>query len=172
MAGAGLGSMTVFDYAFLVVLVLSVCLGLWRGLVSEILALVAWSVAFVLARMFVQDLVPLIAHWVEAPWLRSAIAFGSIFIVTLLVLGLIRVALRSLLTAVGLAPLDRLLGAGFGVVRALLLAFLVVAVAGMTALPRQPWWREAAFAEPLETAVIAAKPWMPKDLAERIKYRY
>jgi membrane protein required for colicin V production len=33
------------------------------------------------------------------------------------------------------------------------------------------WWREAMLAHPLETAVIAAKPWLPAEVAKRIRYR-
>ncbi|MCF8177256.1 MAG: CvpA family protein, partial [Sulfuritalea sp.] len=42
--------MTAFDYAVLTVIAASVLLGLWRGVVSEILALAAWVVAFLVAR--------------------------------------------------------------------------------------------------------------------------
>jgi len=37
--------MTVFDYVFLGVLALSAVVGMWRGLVSEVIALLAWAVA-------------------------------------------------------------------------------------------------------------------------------
>jgi len=40
----------------------------------------------------------------------------------------------------------------------------------MTSLPRQVWWKEASLAAPLETAVLAAKPWLPADLAKRIRF--
>jgi membrane protein required for colicin V production len=76
-----------------------------------------------------------------------------------------------LLSAVGLAPLDRLLGAVFGVARGVLVAWVAVLLSGLTALPQQQWWRQALLAPPFETAVLAAKPWLPADLAKRIRYR-
>jgi membrane protein required for colicin V production len=45
-----------------------------------------------------------------------------------------------------------------------------VFAAGMTTVPREPFWRQAALTAPLETAVIAAKPYLPPALAERLKY--
>ena len=42
--------MTAFDYAVLAVIAASALLGLWRGVVGEVLALAAWVVAFFVAR--------------------------------------------------------------------------------------------------------------------------
>jgi membrane protein required for colicin V production len=44
-------------------------------------------------------------------------------------------------------------------------------VAGMTPLPKADWWRDSTLALPLETAVIAAKPWLPAEAAKRIRFR-
>ena len=43
--------MNWFDYSILAILALSVLVGLWRGFVSEVLALVCWVLAFWLAWM-------------------------------------------------------------------------------------------------------------------------
>jgi membrane protein required for colicin V production len=40
----------------------------------------------------------------------------------------------------------------------------------MTALPKEKWWSEAYFSAPLETAVLASKPWLPSDVAKRIRF--
>ena len=52
-------------------------------------------------------------------------------------------------------------------------AIIVVAVliGGLTMLPQQAWWRQAWLAPPLETAVLASKPWLPAAVAKRIRYR-
>ena len=162
--------MTGFDYAFLGLLALSVLLGLWRGLVSEVFALLGWVVAIAVAWQAAPVLAPHLAGTVQSAWLRWPLAFLAVFIVLLVVLALLRWLLRSLLDVSGLSPVDRFLGGCFGTVRALVLAMLVVAGAGMSSLPRESWWREAVFAPPLETAVIAAKPLLPKELGQRIKY--
>jgi membrane protein required for colicin V production len=47
---------------------------------------------------------------------------------------------------------------------------VAVLAAGMTTLPREPVWREAALTGPLETAVIAAKPYLPRAVADRVKF--
>jgi membrane protein required for colicin V production len=62
-------------------------------------------------------------------------------------------------------------GALFGLVRGGLIVFVGVMLAGLTSIPKEPFWREAALSGPVETAVLAAKPALPKDLAQRIRYR-
>ena len=47
---------------------------------------------------------------------------------------------------------------------------VLVGLGGMTSAPTQAWWRQATLAAPLETAVMATKPWLPDDLAKRIRF--
>ena len=163
--------MNAFDYAVLTVILASVLLGLWRGVVSEILALAAWVVAFLVARLVAVGVANALTGQIAEPGLRLAVAYVLVFVSVLLIFGIARVLISLLLKAVGLGVLDRLLGAAFGVLRGILVVLEVVLVAGMTPLPKAEWWREATLAPPLETAVIATKPWLPADAAKRIRYR-
>jgi len=47
----------------------------------------------------------------------------------------------------------------------------LVVVGGMTMAAQQKWWVEAYFSAPLETAVMAGKPWLPQEIAKRIRFR-
>ena len=163
--------MTVFDYAVLAGMALSVALGIWRGVVSEVLALVAWVLAVVLGRMLASSLAPELGHWIREPGLQYLAAFAVIAVAVLLLVSIVRFLLSSLLRAVGLGLIDRFLGAIFGVARGALIVLALVAAGGLTTFPKQAWWRDAMLAPPLETAVVALKPWMPQQWASRIRYR-
>ena len=89
----------------------------------------------------------------------------------LFLLALVRLAIRNLLSALGLSPTDRALGFIFGAARGLLIVVLLIAVGGMTELPKEAWWRNAYLAAPLETLVLASKPWLPLEMSKRIHYR-
>jgi membrane protein required for colicin V production len=162
---------TAFDYAVVAVTAASALLGLWRGVVSEILALVAWVAAFLAARAWAESLGQHLSGLLAEPPLRYALAFAIVLVSVLIVFAVGRLLMKLLLRAVGLGLLDRILGAGFGVVRGLLVVFVAVLLAGMTMLPRATWWHDAMFAPPLETAAIATKPWLPAEMAKRIHYR-
>ncbi len=163
--------MTGFDYAVLAVIALSSLLGLWRGVASEILGLAAWVAAFFAARAWAPVAADALAAWLAEPAARAAAGFVAVFVATLLVFAVARFLLSRLLRAVGLGLVDRFLGALFGILRGVLMALAGVLVCGLTDLPRHTWWREAWLAPPLETAVLAARPWLPRTVAQRIRYR-
>lgn len=163
--------MTPFDYGVLMVLAVSVLLGLWRGVVSELLSLVAWVLAFIAARTWASMVSGMLIGSIADPALRQGAAFVLVFILVLVAMALARFLVRELLRAIGLGFVDRILGATFGIARGMLLVLVGVLLAGLTALPRQSWWREASFSPPLETAVLASRPWLPPELAKRIHYR-
>ncbi len=164
--------MTAFDYVIITIIAASVMLGIWRGVVGEIIALLAWVVAFFAARLFGEEVAGrLLNRAIADPVMQLVAAWVAIFIVVLMLMALLRLAIRGLLKALGLSPMDRFLGMFFGVARGLLIVLLLVALAGMTMVPKEKWWVEAMLSAPLETAVIAAKPWMPQEVAKRIRFR-
>ena len=163
--------MTAFDYAVLTVLSASVLVGLWRGVVSEILALAAWVVAYFVARAEAAEVAGWLTGQITEPGMRLATAYVLVFAGVLLVFAIARMLISLMLKAVGLGLLDRLLGATFGVLRGILVVLMTVMVAGMTPLPKADWWHDSMLAPPLETAVIAAKPWLPAEAAKRIRFR-
>lgn len=162
--------MTLFDYLVLGIIGISLVIGVWRGVVSELLALAAWVVAFIAAREYATSLAPRLVKWIADQNLGLVVAYAGIFIAVLLVFALLRFCISLMMSAVGLGLLDRLLGACFGALRGALIVLVAVMLAGLTSLPKQPYWRDAVLAPPLETVVIAAKRWLPADVAERIKF--
>ena len=143
----------------------------WRGVVGEVLALAAWVVAFFVARAEALEVAGWLAGRIAEPGMRLAAAYVLIFVGVLLIFALARRLISLMLKAVGLGLLDRLLGGAFGVLRGILVVLVAVLVAGMTPLPRSEEWRDAVLAPPLETVVIAAKPWLPAEAAKRIRFR-
>jgi membrane protein required for colicin V production len=162
---------TIFDYAVLAIVAASSLLGLWRGVIAEVLALAAWVAAFMAARAWGAEAATYFDGVVAEPALRYAAGFVAVLLFVLVTFAVARLVLSMILKAAGLALVDRLLGAGFGILRGVLIVLVGVLLAGMTALPKSQWWRNAWLAPPLETAVIAAKPWLPGEVAKRIHYR-
>ena len=162
--------MTAFDYVIIVIMVASVALGIWRGVVGEIIALVAWVLAFFAAKWWGTEIAGVFYNGIADPALRICAAWVSIFVAVLVLMALLRLAVRGLLKALGLSLSDRLLGIVFGVARGLVIVLALVAVGGMTLIPKEKWWTEAYFSAPLETSVLASKPWLPAEVAKRIKF--
>ena len=162
--------MATFDYVVLGIVAISLVLGLWRGVVSELIALAAWVLAFLAALEFGAPAGKLVFTGIADPAIRALAGCVLIFVGVLVLMSLVRLAVRSMVKALGLSLSDRLLGMFFGLARGMLLVMLLVAAGGMTSAPQQPWWKEATLAPPLETAVLVAKPWLPDDLAKKIRF--
>ncbi len=162
--------MAVFDYVVIGIVALSLMLGLWRGVVSEMMALVAWVAGFMAALEFGAQSGQLVFAGIADPAVRALAGCALVFVAVLVAMSLVRLAVRSMVKALGLSLSDRLLGMFFGLARGVLVVMILVAVGGMTAAPQQIWWKQATLAPPLQTAVLAARPWMPDDLAKRIRF--
>jgi membrane protein required for colicin V production len=163
--------MTVFDYAVLAIVALSILLSVIRGLAREILALLAWVVAFVLANLFGGRLAALLPAQIPSEELRLLAGFVGIFFVVLLLMSLVAFGVSGLVKSAGLGLEDRLLGGVFGLARGTLILLVLVLLAGLTSLPKEPVWRNAVFSTPLEALAMAVKIWLPGDLSRRITYK-
>ena len=163
--------MTAFDYTVIAIVVASMVLGVWRGVVGEIIALVAWILAFLAAKMFGGEVAQLFLSSIADPAMRIVAAWVAVFVVVLILMALLRLAVHGLLKALGLSLTDRLLGIVFGLARGLIIVLALVAVGGMTMVAKEKWWSEAYFSAPLETAVLAGKPWLPPEVSKRIRFR-
>ncbi len=162
--------MTWFDYTIIAIVVLSVLLGWWRGMVYEVLALLGWVAAYFVARLFVANVAPLLPAWMGAEAVRMTVAFTLLFVTTLIVSGIMAMLLSKLVKWVGLGWMDGLLGALFGMVRGVLVVLVLALLAGLTDLPKDPFWRDAWLSKPLENAALAAKGWLPGNVAQRVHY--
>jgi membrane protein required for colicin V production len=162
--------MTVFDYVVIGIVGLSLLFGLWRGVVGEVIALMAWALAIFAAVEFGTQVGLAVFSGIADPAVRTLAGCVLIFVGVLVAMSLVRMAVRSMVKALGLSVSDRLLGMVFGLVRGVLVSMVLVGLGGMTSAPKQAWWREATLAPPLETAVMVARSWLPDDLAKRIRF--
>ena len=162
--------MTGFDYAVLAVLVLSALLGWWRGLVYEVLSLLGWVAAFLVARQFAADVVPYMPAALGAEAFKVMAASALLFILTLIVGGILAWLLSKVVKWVGLGWLDSLLGTLFGFLRGCVLVLLAIVLAGYTTLPQAPFWHDAWSSKLLVDIVLAGRSWLPEGIAHQLHY--
>lgn len=162
--------MTLFDFAVLVIVALSVLLSLIRGLVREVLALSAWVAAFLAANLLAGEIASWLPDAIPTEELRLLAGFMAVFVVVLIAMSVLAIMVSKLVKSAGLGLEDRLLGGVFGLARGLLVVMIVVLLAGLTSLPRQSVWRNAVLSDPLVAFAGHVKAWLPAELAQRITY--
>lgn len=158
--------MPALDWIFALVLLASLLVGAWRGLVYEVLSLLTWVAAFVLAQWFAPDVAQKLPMGGSAESVRYAASFVLVFVVAVFAGGLVAMLTKKLLAAVGLQPADRALGAAFGLVRGVVLLLAVTVVSGMTSLHSSAWWQESAGAGIAVAALKGLKPVLPEEFGK------
>ena len=141
-----------------------------RGLVQEVMALAGWAVSAWLAFHFATAVAVYMPAALPTQELRYLAALVLVFFSSWLVCSLLRITLGQLLTVSGLKPLDRLAGAVFGLARGVLFILMLVLLAGLTNIPKNPLWRNAMFSPMFEQAAEMALPWLPAQVAAHIHY--
>lgn len=162
--------MTVFDYAVLGIIGVSVLLSLLRGFIREFLGLASWVVAAFAAKVYAVQVALMLPASIPTQSLRMVAGFAIVFLGILLLASLLAIAVSELFKQVGLGWLDRGLGAFFGLARGLLIVGVLVLLGGMTSMPQDARWRNAMFSAPMEAMVVAVKPWLPPEMTKHIKF--
>jgi len=163
--------MTQFDYIVLVIIILSVLLGWWRGLVYEILSLLSWITSYFVAKSWTVEFTPYMLAVLESEALKSAAAFMAVFVTTLILCGIAAWSLNKLIKSFGLDwRTDGVLGAIFGFFRGWLLVLVIVLFAGLTKLPQTPFWHDALLSKPLQNVALMATDLLPDDMAKRVSF--
>jgi membrane protein required for colicin V production len=162
--------MTLFDYAVLTVIGLSIIVSVVRGFAREALSLLGWVIAFFAANALSGIAAEWLTPLIKDGAVRVFAAFVTIFIVTLILMSLFAMAMSRMLKGAGLGLEDRLIGGFFGFARGMLIVLIMVMAAGFTALPRHHTWTEAMLSPPLEALAGAFKPWLPEAVSRYLSY--
>jgi membrane protein required for colicin V production len=157
------------DYTILAVLALSVLMGLWRGFIGEVLALVCWILAFWVAWMFGPALADRFSASISTPSVRVLLAYVLCFVTVLIAGAIVSFLMRKLVEGSGLSGSDRLLGMVFGLVRGFALVTLVVLLAGFTPFRRDPWWNESRLLPNFEIGARWLGERLPSEVARYLE---
>jgi membrane protein required for colicin V production len=148
--------LTAWDWFVLIVGMLSVLLGLWRGMIRTVFALAGWLVALLGTPL----LLPVVAEYVQIgqTWMIAVPLFILLLVVVRLMGGLIAASLNK----AGLGGVDRLLGSLLGVVRAAIIVAVFAVLAKQFNWHEQPAWKLAQTRPILEAMVYWIEPLLPE----------
>jgi membrane protein required for colicin V production len=162
--------MTWVDYAILAIIGISALISIFRGLVREVLSLLAWGCAFWVAWSFMQEAAGWFGGVVSVPAARLVLAFATLFVGTLLVGGLVNLLIGKLIAGTGLSGTDRMLGMLFGVGRGVVIVAALVLAAGLTPVPQDPSWRTSLLLPRFEAAALVMRRYLPAEVAGHFRF--
>ena len=127
----------------LAIVSVSALVGVVRGLTLELLSLAGWVVAWFAGLWVGPLLAPHLPVGAVGSPLNVVASFACAFIVALIVWGLMARVVSSLVKRTLLSPVDRLLGALFGLLRGMAGLLAVVAVLAHTPAASTSAWRDS-----------------------------
>lgn len=141
--------MTALDIAILAIIGLSAGVAFFRGCVREVLTIGAWVGAALLTPIGMPFIVPYMRDIITMRLLADIASGAAVFVLLLIVLTLVCHQLSKMVQSSALSPVDRALGAVFGVIRGGVIVgagYLVIAWALADQDPPPDWFAESEFA--------------------------
>ncbi len=170
MPESALGQLNWADYALIAVVVLSALISVVRGFVREAVALLGWVAAVWIVLTFTAPVSSLFVEHIDVPSMRLATAAVLLFVGTLILSGLFVYLIGLLVDKTGLSGTDRMLGVVFGAARGVIIAAVLVTLAGLTPMPRDPWWQQSVLLPHLEQVAVRLRALLPEDLSSHIDF--
>jgi membrane protein required for colicin V production len=156
------------DWTLLAVLALSVLVGLWRGLVFELMSLLGWVVAYVAAQLYSAQVAAHIPVGLPGSALNLGAGFALSFLGVLVAWTLLARLLRLLIHATPLTVVDRSLGAAFGLARGGVLLLVLATLVAFTPAARSQPWQDSQGAAWLRLALQGIKPVLPAEVVRHL----
>lgn len=156
------------DWILLGVLLLSAGVGLWRGLVFELMSLFGWLVAYVVAQAYSPEVGQHLPIGAPGSAMHQAAAFFFTFVGALVCWALLSRLVRMVIQATPLTAIDRLLGAGFGLLRGVLVLLVVATLVAFTPAARSPNWTGSQGAGLLGKVLQGLKPLLPVEVSRHL----
>ncbi len=118
--------MNWLDYVLMAILGFSVIQSFRRGFVREVISLIAAVAALVLGMWFYSEAAAFLRNWISSARAANFVGFLLVVLAVLIAGAIIGSVVRRFVKAIGLSFFDRLLGAGFGLVRGALIAIALL----------------------------------------------
>mgnify|MGYP002665109840 CR=1 FL=1 len=160
------GQWSLIDLMLLTGLGLSTLVGIWRGLIREVMALLGWAVGYFMAQWFG----PQAGAWVpvgEPGSATNAMAgMVVVFVATWLGWSLLTWAVTQVVKETGLGGADRFMGGVFGLMRGVLVALVIVTFVRATPLAQWEPWVASKGVDTLLLLLEGLRPVLPELVIE------
>jgi membrane protein required for colicin V production len=142
---ATLASLTSFDWFLVIVAALSTLFAMMKGFIRVLFSLIGLAAGTLLASWDYLPLAVWLQRWIVSRPASEAVAFLAILSAVTIAFGIAAAVVRKGVRAVGLGFMDRLLGAGVGLVRGVLLGVATMMTIAAF-IPNSTWIRNSLLA--------------------------
>jgi membrane protein required for colicin V production len=161
--------MSYLDYFFIFIILLSLLVGCFRGFTRELFSLVGWVFAFYFANLFTGDLLQFVS-FEFGEHVNFIIIYMSIFIIILLLATLLATIFNKLIKNIGLGFLNVIIGGIFGLMRGVLISFIIIFLVEKTSFISEVSLAESKTIPVIKLAIKKTLSYLPYEWRNKVKY--
>lgn len=135
--------LNILDIVIVSIIAISGLIGVFRGLVRELMSLVGWIVSAWLAWRYAYVFAPVFDSVIESSDIRKAASFITIFLVSLVMFALLSYFISKIMSKSALKGMDRTLGMLFGLLRGVIIIAVLAILIQSTQFAKETWWTES-----------------------------
>jgi len=158
------------DASIISLILLSGFLSFLNGFIREMFSFLAWLLSFIIALIFVDELVSLLTTLIPFMDLCISISLLTLFFINFVILEWIS---YLILNSIGPTPLsisERMVGVFFGFTRGGVIVILLIMLGGLTQLPSSTWWQESSWIQYFKPLVIYLRSQLPLNIATQFNF--
>jgi len=163
--------MNLLDVILIVVIAFSSVYGLFKGLVKEVISLLAVIIGLIGASRFYEGASPLLKHLGLGEQAARILSFFVLFIVIFIALILIGKLVHKLIHAIFLGWLNRLGGIGFGFIRGIIVSGIIIMILTIILSEKAPILSESKLTPHIMSISKVLVSLVPDDLQKRFMER-
>lgn len=118
--------MNILDIVVIVIVGYCLIRGIFRGLIKELSSIVGVLAAFYTAYSYYPEIAHLLRRWVTNSGYLNILSFFILFCLVFVIISMLGVIIKYLLNIAFLGWVDRICGAGFGVIKGVLIVSVIV----------------------------------------------
>ncbi|MCH9769292.1 MAG: CvpA family protein [Gammaproteobacteria bacterium] len=159
-------SFSWFDFVIIGIALFSIIISFFRGFLREVISLIVWILAFILALKFAPIFSQQLTGLIDGENLRYLLAFGIIFVVVIIVGAVFNLVVKSIVSKVGFGALDKLLGIIFGFARGVFVVAIIIMFIDVSSLSKHSWYTESDLVPQFKPLVV----WLDKLLPDKFQH--
>ena len=163
--------MNLLDVILIVVIAFSSVYGLFKGLVKEVISLLAVIIGLIGASRFYEGASPLLKDLGLGEQVAKILSFFVLFIVIFIALILIGKLMHKLIHAIFLGWLNRLGGIGFGFIRGIIVSGIIIMILTIILSEKAPILSESKLTPHIMSISKVLVSLVPDDLQKRFMER-
>ena len=161
--------MSYLDYFFIFIISFSLLVGCYRGFTRELLSLTGWILAFYFANLFSGDFLKYVP-FEFAEHINFIIIYLAIFVIVLLLAAFVATLLNRLIKNIGLGFLNIIMGSIFGLMRGILIAFIIIFLIEKTSFMGEFDLARSKTIPVIKLLMQKTLSYLPHEWSNKVKY--